>query len=104
MACTTEYIEFVCSQLAGTGHVRPKKMFGDWLIYVDEKPAVLACDNICYVRMLPAIDGMMTDAQIATPYQGAKPHYVLDIEHRDTAAAIVKAILPAIQYPKKRKK
>ena len=83
---------------------RTKKMFGDWLIYVDEKPAVLACDNICYVKMLPAIDGMMTDAQIATPYQGAKPHYVLDIEHRDTAAAIVKAILPAIPYPKKRKK
>ena len=48
MACTSEFIDFVCSQLKGVGTIRPKKMFGDWLIYVDEKSVILACDNICY--------------------------------------------------------
>lgn len=61
MACSSEYIDFVCAQLAGTGCVRPKKMFGDWLIYIDEKPIVMACDNICYVKMLPEIAGMMAE-------------------------------------------
>lgn len=50
MACTTDYIDFVCSQLNGVGIIRSKKMFGDWLIYIDEKPVILACDNICYVK------------------------------------------------------
>lgn len=50
MACTTEYIEFVCSQLQGAGVIRARKMFGDWCIYIDEKPIILACDNLCYVK------------------------------------------------------
>ncbi len=50
MACTTEYIEFVCSQLQGAGVIRALKMFGDWCIYIDEKPIILACDNLCYVK------------------------------------------------------
>ena len=29
MACTTDYIDFVCSQLNGVGIIRSKKMFGD---------------------------------------------------------------------------
>ena len=41
MACTEEYIQFVCSQLGDVGSTRAKKMFGEWLIYIDEKPAVL---------------------------------------------------------------
>ena len=104
MACSKEYIEFVCAQLSGIGVIRPKKMFGDWLIYIDEKPIVMACDNICYVKMLPEIAGMMADALTAPPYPGAKPHYVLDIEHRDIALTVVKMLLSIIPYPKKRSK
>ncbi|MCQ2238493.1 MAG: transcriptional regulator [Bacteroidaceae bacterium] len=42
MACTQEYIDFVCQQVEGVGVVRTRKMFGDWCIYVDEKPVILA--------------------------------------------------------------
>lgn len=104
MACTTEYIDFVCSQIEGIGTVRAKKMFGDWMIYIDEKPAILACDNICYVKMLPDIADTMGEAATGTPYPGAKPHYILDIEHRDVARNILRQLLPLLQDPKKRKK
>ena len=104
MACSSEYIDLVCAQLAGTGCVRPKKMFGDWLIYIKKKPIMLNCDNICYVKMLPEIAGMMADALTAPPYPGAKPHYVLDIEHRDIALNVVKMLLSITPYPKKRSK
>lgn len=104
MACTTDYIDFVCSQLNGVGTTRSKKMFGDWLIYIDEKPVILACDNICYVKKLPAIAELMTDADTGFPYDGAKEHYILDIEHRDKAIEIIETLLPAIPYPKKKKK
>ena len=104
MACSKEYIEFVCARLSGIGVIRPKKMFGDWLIYIDEKPIVMACDNTCYVKMLPEITGMMAGALTAPPYPGAKPHYILDIEHRDIALNVVKMLLSITPYPKKRSK
>ena len=104
MACTTEFIDFVCSQLQGAGDVRAKKMFGDWCIYIDEKPVVLACDNLCYVKMLPVIAEMMEGAERGFPYNGAKEHYILDVEHGERAIQVVRKLLPVIPYPKKKKK
>ncbi|MGM9713121.1 MAG: transcriptional regulator [Prevotella sp.] len=104
MACSEEFIEYVCLQLSDVGVVRPRKLFGDWMIYIDEKPAVMACDNLCYVKMHPAIAGMMDEAQTGHPYPGAKEHYILDIDHRDEACRVVRKLLPEIPYPKKRKR
>lgn len=104
MACSEEFIDFVYSQIKDTGTVRAKKMFGDWMIYVDEKPIVIACDNICFVKMLPAVRDIMAGALTGYPYDGAKPHYILDIEHREKAVEVIRALLPVIPYPKKREK
>lgn len=38
MATSKEYIEYVCGQIKGELNVRYKKMFGDYMVYVDEKP------------------------------------------------------------------
>lgn len=104
MACTQEYIDFVCTQLEGTGVVRAKRMFGDWMIYIDEKPIILACDNLCYVKPRPEIAECMADALMSSPYPGCKPYYLLDIEHRALVHRVVEALLPVVPYPKKRKK
>ena len=104
MACSEEFIDFVYSQIKDTGTVRAKKMFGDWMIYVDEKPIVIACDNICFVKMLPAVRDIMADALTGYPYDGVKPHYILDIEHHEKAVEVIRALLPVIPYPKKREK
>ena len=53
---------------------------------------------------LPAIAELMTGADTGFPYDGAKEHYILDIEHRDKAIDIIETLLPAIPYPKKKKK
>ena len=37
-------------------------------------------------------------------WDGAKEHYILDIEHSDKAIEIIDTLLPAIHYPKKKKK
>lgn len=101
MSCTVEFIDFVCSQIQNAGSVRAKKMFGDWCIYVDEKPVILACDNLCYVKIYPVIENLMKNALTGFPYGGAKNHYILEIEHEDEAVSVIKALLPVIDYPKK---
>lgn len=106
MASTLDYIEFVCTQLEklSSGIIIPKKMFGDYMIYIDGKPIILVCDNICYVKMVNEIKDLMADAEIGTPYQGAKEHYILDIEHLELCIPVIRILQAVIPIPKSRKK
>ena len=61
MACSPEFIEFVCDALAPLGEVRSRKMMGDYVIYVNEKCVITACDNIAYVKKLPIIADLMAN-------------------------------------------
>ena len=40
----------------------------------------------------------------ATFLMAFKEHYILDIKYRDKAIEIIETLLPAIPYPKKKKK
>ncbi len=104
MACTEDYINFVCTQLEGVGQVRAKRMFGEWGIYVDEKMVMMVCDNIAYVRQVPEIAELMRDAECGFPYPGAKEHYILDVDHRDQVRQVAKVLAEVLPYPKSRKK
>ena len=50
-----------------------------------------------------AIAELMQDAQVGFPYDGAKEHYILDIEHRDITVAVVTRLAEVLPYPKKKK-
>lgn len=45
IATTKEYIEFVCKQINGDYSMRYKKMFGEYMVYANDKPIFLVCDN-----------------------------------------------------------
>ena len=104
MACSLDFIEFVSSQIATVGTVRCRKMFGDYMVYVDEKPVIIVCDNIPYVKEHEAIESMMQSAERGFPYEGAKEHYVLDVSRSDFAVKLVKTLAEVLPYPKSRKK
>lgn len=104
MSCSVDFIEYVCSQLSSVGEVRSRKMMGDYLIYIDEKPVIIACDNLCYVKKVPEIESLMVEAECGFPYQGTKEHYILDIDHKKEAMMVVKILRDVLPYPKQRKK
>lgn len=103
MACSDVFIESLCNMLSAIGVARARKMMGDWIVYVDEKPIITACDNIAYIKMLPAIEPLMQDAETGYPYEGAKLHYILDTDHSEDALQVLRTLLPIVPYPKKRK-
>ena len=84
--------------------VRYKKMFGEYMVYVDDKPILLICDNTVFVKILPSLDGLMANADKGYPYDGAKEHYVLDIDDSELARKVIAELLPVIPVPKPRKK
>lgn len=81
MATSEEYLTFVCEQIARFGAVRYRKMFGDAMVYLDDKPILLVCDNTVFVKCLPETAALLSDAGTGTPYDGARPHYMLDIDN-----------------------
>ena len=106
MATNLDFIEYICDQIAGSGDIRYRKMFGEYMVYVNDRPLFLVCDNLVYVRMLEPLAETLKDADKGFPYHGAKEHYILDIDNRHLALQVVEILLPliAIPQPKKKKK
>ncbi|AFQ43836.1 TfoX/Sxy family protein [Desulfosporosinus meridiei] len=104
MATTTDFIEYVCEQISGVGAVRYKKMFGEYMVYVNEKPILLVCDNMVFVKILDCISEKMKDAETGFPYDRAKEHYILDIDNSVFSKEVIALLEPVIPIPKPKKK
>ena len=104
MATSNEYIAFVCDSIRGFGEVRSRKMFGDYIVYIDDKPLLTVCDNTVFVKILPVTDEIMLGEEKGYPYGGAKEHYILNIEDRELTEKVVLALKGVIPVPKKRNK
>ena len=103
MATSKEYIEFVCEQLKNTENVTYKKMFGEYMVYVNQKPVLIVCDNTVMAKKHPVLTEIMKDAPCGYPYGGAKEHYVLDIENTQLCEKVVRLLENVTPLPKPRK-
>lgn len=104
MATRVDLVEFICSRVQKLGIVRYRKMFGDYMVYLNEKPIILVCDNIAYVKKHPGIAGIMENAETGIPYNGAKEHYILDVDHEDSLLKVVGALEKILPYPREKKR
>ena len=104
MATSKEYIRFVLEQLEGIQDVDCKKMFGEYLVYDAQNPALLVCDNTVLVKKLPELAELLRDAPCGYPYEGAKEHYLLDIENRELTGKVLEIITRVVPLPKRKKK
>jgi TfoX/Sxy family transcriptional regulator of competence genes len=55
MASGIDSVNYVIDQIKDAGIITLKKMFGEYLIYANQKPVVLICDNTAYVKMLDCL-------------------------------------------------
>ena len=104
MASSLELVQHIADQLAPCGAVAYKKMFGEYLIYRNGKPALLVCDNTVFVKKLPELATLLPDAPEGLPYEGTKPHYILDVENRELTEKVLEIVERVTPFPKKRKK
>lgn len=102
MATTVDFIEYVCEQLQGIGDLRYRKMFGEYMVYLNEKPVAIVCNNTAFVKQLDCIADLMQTAKTGFPYKGAKEHYVLDVDDADFARKIVTLVENVTPLPKKK--
>ena len=103
MACNIDYIEYLCSSLSSFGEVRYRKMMGDYVIYLNEKCIITACDNMAFIKKLPCLEVMMQNAETGHPYGGAKEAYILDTSNQSLLRKVIPVLWDNLPFPKKKK-
>lgn len=104
MATSKDYIEFVLEQVKDFGDVTARKMFGEYMVYFLSKPILLVCDNTVFIKILPDTSKIMENAERGFPYDGAKEHYILDIENRELLEKIIPVLIEITSLPKRKRK
>lgn len=103
MACSNEFIDFLLSFLAPLGEVRARKMMGDYVIYLNDKCIITACDNSAYIKKLPCIEELMHGEEVGCAYPGAKEGYILSFGDKTKTLKVISLLWEALSYPKKKK-
>ena len=50
MASSPEFVSYICEQLDGLGAVRFRKMFGEYMVYLNDKPVVIVSNDFHLFR------------------------------------------------------
>lgn len=106
MPSTVETIEFICDQITDLGEVRYKKMFGEYMAYLNDKPIFLVCNDTLFVKINAVTTALMgADSSKGFPYNGAKEHYIIeDIDNRVFMQKLAIELEKITPVPKPRKK
>lgn len=105
MASNREIIEFICEQIADCGEVNYKMMFGEYMVYLNAKPIFLICDDTLYVKINETTTMLLgEDNDKGNPYTGAKEHYIIDIDNKETMQKLALELEKITPLPKPRKK
>ncbi len=109
MATSPEFMQFVYDQVKSDDHdITYKKMFGEYMLYCDGRAVLLICDDTVFVKQIPAsltvFEKYGICPETGTPYNGAKPHYILDIDNTDLARDMVRELARVLPVPTRKKR
>ena len=76
-------------------------MFGEYMVYINEKPILLVCDNTVYVKKVEEISRLLEETGF--PYASAKEHYILNIDDEELTNQVVRILERITPLPKKKK-
>lgn len=94
MASQQSVVDYICEQMAGSGEISSRRMFGEYGIYCDATFIGVICKDTLFLKITQAGEALAADLERAPPYDGAKPSFVIPeerIEDRDWLAAMVRA-------------
>jgi TfoX/Sxy family transcriptional regulator of competence genes len=102
MASDIDFVNYVIDQINGVGITIYKKMFGEYMVYVNQKPIILICNNTAYIKKIDCVKELLEAEETGYPYNGAKEHYILDVDNAETMKNIVRILEKVISIPKKK--
>ena len=100
MPTSKDTIAFILEKLGNDPRFSARAMFGEYTLYAEGKVVALVCDNILYVKIVPASEVLEGVCEKASPYPSAKPHYAVD-EGQLSSVGSLPAVLMAIAAVRK---
>lgn len=110
MSTQPETIEFLLDKLHSPERFSTRRMFGEYALYADGKVVGFVCDDLLYVKILPASAELEEICEKGPPYPGAKLYYIVEEVHLSTIENLTNILLdvgksiPAKKKRLKRKK
>lgn len=129
MATSASYKDFVLEQLARCDSeylgrrfaFSARKLFGEYCVYIvdsrescvdshldsPKKVLFLLCDESVFIKKYESLDAIVRENSefftLGYPFDGAREHYIIDIENLTLIAQIIQSALPFLPTPKPRK-
>lgn len=107
MSTKPSTIEYILDQLAGSGELRARKMFGEYALYCDDKVVALVCDDQLFVKITePGLEYVGEYYKEGHAYPGAKPSMLIDgdlIEDRSWLGELIRITARALPLPRLKK-
>ncbi len=106
MATQKETVEFLLEKL-NDNRFTVRAMFGEYAFYASGKTVAFVCDDLLYVKILPASAALEQQCEKGEAYPGSKPYYVVEesqlssIEDLSGILFDIAASLPAKKTRKK---
>lgn len=103
MSTRPETLDFLLDQLGDLPGLRTRRMFGEYCVYVDDKPVAFVCDDQLYVKPTPAGQALLPEPVWGKFYDKARPHLLLTADRwddRDLLRALLMATAEALPRPK----
>ena len=106
MSTRPETMDFLLDQLGGLPGLRTRRMFGEYCVYVDDKPIGFVCDDQLYVKPTPAGETLLDEPVWGKFYEKATPHLLLTPDRwdeRELLRALLLATADALPVPRPKK-
>lgn len=105
MATSKDTITFILGKLGDDSRFHVRAMFGEYALYADGKVVALICDDMLYVKIVPASITLEGVCEKDSPYVGAKLHYVVTEEQLSSIENLPNILIAiAATIPVKNKK
>ncbi len=110
MSTRRETTEFILSKFGHQDRFAVRAMFGEYALYADKKVVALICDDLLYVKIVPASAELESQCEKGEPYPGAKLHYIVEEDQLSKIEGLPRMLfsiaesIPAKKAPKKKAK
>ena len=105
MTSSKEYLEYILEQLSLLDDITYRAMMGEYIIYYRQKIVGGIYDDRFLVKPVKAAMEMMPDADMESPYEGAKEMLLVDnVENKEFLRDLLEAMYDELPNPKKRRK
>lgn len=114
--------ECLNENLGGDFSFSARKMFGEYCVYIKDlrgfggcvsgenerkKVLFLLCDEQVFIKKYEVLEHIAQDFSayfsLGFPFEGAREHYIIDIENTELLFAIIQSTLPYLPTPKPKK-